>query len=165
MERAELLDGFSGNQRSIPGKHNDMVVAIAIATAGDRFARHHQRVSGAPLFGLQHEVHARARNRLTHALRLVADDHENVLGGHDLFRGRNHVRQDRLPANFMQNFGVFRFQPRALARRHNRDSDPWALRRRIRLVVRFCHAQSIYRERHCREPDCRANASIARTLV
>jgi hypothetical protein len=43
--------------------------------------------------------------------------------GNDLLRGSNHVRQDRLAADFMQNLGMFRLEARALARRHDRDSD------------------------------------------
>ena len=83
--------------------------------------------------------------------------------GHDLFRRGNHMRQDRLAADFMQNLGMFRFEPRAFARRHNRDGDARRLRigsERFRLGLRFCrfcHAQPIYREVSRRDAACRVS--------
>ena len=44
---------------------------------------------GATLLGLQHELDARAGNRLTHTLRLMADDHVDVFCGNDFLRGGN----------------------------------------------------------------------------
>src|SRR4029077_13580156 len=117
MKVAELPDGFGSNQRSVAGEHDDLVIFIA----RERFARHHERVPGAALSGLQHEVHARPGNRLSHALRLVADDHEDVLRGHDFLRGDYDMRQDRLAADVMQNTRMFRLESRTLARRHDRD--------------------------------------------
>ena len=124
VELAELLDGFGGNQRSVSGKHDNLVKAIA----RERFPRRHERVSRASLLGLQYKVHARAGHRLAHALRFMADDYEDILRGHDLCGRGNHMCQDRFASNFMQHLGMFRLQPRAFARRHNRDGDTRGLR-------------------------------------
>jgi hypothetical protein len=53
----------------------------------------------------------------------MTDDGEYVLRRND-FRGRgNYMRQQRFSANLVQNFGVFGFQARPFARRHNNDGD------------------------------------------
>ena len=80
-------------------------------------------MSRAALFGLQHEIHACAGNRFAHTLRLMSDDHEDVFRGHDLLRRGNHMRQNRLATDFMQNFRMLRFEPRAFSGGHDCDGD------------------------------------------
>src|SRR5208283_4438854 len=154
---AEFPNRLGGNQWSVSGKYDNLV----IFTTRECFACHYERVSGATLLGLEHEVHAGAGNRRTHALRLMADDHEYVARGRDLCSRGDHIRQDRLAADLMQNLGMFRFESRALARRHNRDGDTRALwtccGRRPLDFWRFCHAQTIYRENQLRIA-CRTGA-------
>src|ERR1035438_577959 len=117
MERAEIFDSFGGDERRVSGENDYLVISR------QRFTRDHERVSSAPLVGLQHELHARARDSLAHALGFMADDYEDVVRRDDLGRHSNDMSQNRLATNFMEHLGMLRFKPGALARRHDRDRD------------------------------------------
>jgi hypothetical protein len=62
-------------------------------------------------------------NGLANAIRFVTDDGEYISRRND-FRGcRYYVCQERFSADLVQDFGVFRFQARPFAGRHNYNSD------------------------------------------
>lgn len=99
MKIAQLANGFRSDERSISGEHDDLVVVR------QRFARAHERVSGAALWILHYELDAGVLDRLADALGFVTDDCVDVGGGNDLLRGSDHVRQQRLASDLMQDFG------------------------------------------------------------
>ena len=115
---SQLANGFRSDQRRVAREHNHRVVVC------QRWARAQERVTGAALRLLQHELDAGVLNRLADALSLVADDSEDVCRGDDLLRRCDHVRQQRLASDLVKDFGMLRFQPRALASGHDRDGGP-----------------------------------------
>ena len=115
MKVAQLADGVRGDERSVAGEHDDVVVS------GEGLAGAHERVTGAALRFLNHELNASTLNRLADARGLVTDNGVNVFRRDDLLGGGDYMRQQRLAADFVQDFGQFRLQPRALARGHDRD--------------------------------------------
>jgi hypothetical protein len=58
------------------------------------------------LLSLQHEVYACGGDGCPHALCFMSDDYKDVLRGHDFLRGGNHVGEDRLAPDFVQDFGM-----------------------------------------------------------
>ena len=115
MECTEFLNRLRHNQWSIARKHNHLVVASERVLSG------HQRMAGAALLGLQDKLHARRRHRRAHLIGFMTDDDKHVLRRHDLDRGRNHMRQNRFSADFMENLGMPRLESRPLARGHDRN--------------------------------------------
>jgi hypothetical protein len=115
MKVAKLLYGLSTDQRSVPGEHDDLI----IGTQG--FFRDHESMAGATLFFLQDEVDSGVRNSLPHQIRFVTDDGVYIRRLNNLCGRSDHVRQQRFSAHLMQNFGMFGFKARPLARSHNGD--------------------------------------------
>ena len=76
-------------------------------------------MAGAALVNLVYELHAGESERRAHALSLVTDDHVDVLWRDHLAGRCDHMFQQRLAANLMQNLGPLRLQPRSLARGQN----------------------------------------------
>ena len=95
MKIPQVSNRLRSNQRRVARKHNDVVVSR------QRLACHHKRMAGAPLLGLQDEVHTRVLRRGLYALGFVADDRVNILRGHDTHCGPNDMLQQRLAADFM----------------------------------------------------------------
>jgi hypothetical protein len=85
---------------------------------------------------LQHKVDPSVNNCLAHSIRLVSDDGVNILRRHDIARGSDYMCQQRLSSDLVQNLGMFRFQARPFARRHNRDGDA---RNGMRIAPGFRH--------------------------
>ena len=71
------------------------------------------------LWSLQHEIDSSMGNGLAHTLGFVADDGVDMLGRNHFGRGSANVRKQRLAANFVQDFRMLRFQPRAFAGSHD----------------------------------------------
>src|ERR1700733_3376287 len=80
-------------------------------------------MAGAALLFLQDEVDSRCGDSLANAVGFMTDDGIYIRRRNHLRSRRDYVRQQRLPPHLMQDFGVFGFQARPLARRHNRDGD------------------------------------------
>ena len=110
---------------SVAVKHNHLVVGR------QGIARNHQGVAGAFLRFLLDKFHAGVSDGLAHSVGLMTDDGVDIVRRDDLGRGGNHMRQQRLAADFVEHLGMFRFQPRALARSHDGDGEP----RRLRIVA------------------------------
>ena len=117
-------DGLGAEQGNVAGEHQHVVIP------GQRLASRHDRVPGAELFRLHHELHAGARHGFAHAFRLVPDDDENILRRQHCLGRFHHVVQQRPSADLVQDLGMPGFQPRALARRHDGDGE-------ARLGLRF----------------------------
>ncbi len=83
----------------------------------------HDGVTRAALLRLQDKLHAKLFYGSTHVIRLMADDHVNVTGRHDLPRCLDHMSQQWLAANLMQHFGAAGLKTRAFAGRHNDDGE------------------------------------------
>ena len=115
MEIAQTSNGLRSDQRHVAGEHKNILVRSHL------FASAHNGVSGAALFSLQDKLHAHGRNGSTHIFRLMADDDIDVLGGNDLLRGLDYVRQQRLAAYFMQHLGAAGLEPSAFACCHDYD--------------------------------------------
>ena len=73
---------------------------------------------------LQHELHSCLLHRLANFFRFVPNDHPNVSWRNDLLSRGNHMCQQRLATDLMQDFRMFGFEPCALARRHDCNRDP-----------------------------------------
>jgi hypothetical protein len=73
----------------------------------------------AALFRLLDEPNSRGRNGCPHLIRLVTDHGVDVAWWHNLAGGGNHVTQQRLAANLVQDLGPVRFEPRPFTGRHN----------------------------------------------
>src|SRR5580693_7098436 len=114
---AKLLDSLGTDQGSVPGKYDDLVVS------GQSLPRDHQGMSGALLFCLQDEVDSCVGNSLPYKICFMTNDGVYVLGRNNLGCGSDYVRQQRFSADLMQNLGVFGFEARPPARRHNRDGN------------------------------------------
>ena len=124
-------DGLGAEQGNVAGEHQHVVVP------GQRLARRHDRVPGAKLFRLQHELHAGARHGFAHAFRLVPDDDENILRRQHCLGRLHHVVQQRPSADLVEDLGMSGFQPRALAGRHDGDGEArLGLRLAGRLLAR-----------------------------
>ncbi len=106
---ADARDGLRRDQRNIARQHQHML------ERRQRCARFHHGVTGAALLALQHESDAGGFQRRADLVRLMPDDGEDALRGNHLRRRRHHMRQQRLAANLVQDFGKPRLQPRALA--------------------------------------------------
>src|SRR5580692_1871406 len=95
-------------------------------------------MSGATLFFLQNEVDSRVRNRLTDAIRFVTNNGEYILRRNHFCRRRDDVRQLRFSSDLVQHLGMFGFQARPFARRHNHDADTPGAMRVVGLSL--CHS-------------------------
>ncbi len=72
---------------------------------------------------LQNEANSGVGDRLTDAIGFMTDDGVYILHRNN-FRGRSdHMRQQRLSADLVQDFRMFGFQARAFARCHNCDGN------------------------------------------
>jgi len=72
---------------------------------------------------LQNEIDPGMGNSGADASGLVADDREDIVRRDDPSGRCDDMSEKRLAANFMQDLGKLRFEPRAFACRHNGDSD------------------------------------------
>ena len=75
-----------------------------MVVSGQRFAAHHDGVAGAALFSLENEADAVVRHGGFDAIRFVAHDGVDILDGHHLPRGIDHVLKQRLAADLVQHF-------------------------------------------------------------
>ena len=95
MEVTQAGDGFRGDEWRIAGEHDHVIVT------GQSWLRHHERVAGAALLGLQHESDARFLGCGAHERGFMTDDDEHVRrGGYSGCRA-DYVRQEGLSADFM----------------------------------------------------------------
>ena len=117
MEVEQLGDGLGRDLRSVAGENDDMVVG------GECWLRDHQSVAGAALLGLQNEIDAGVGDGGADAVGLVTDDGEDIAGRNHARGGGDDVRQQRLAADFMQNFRKLRLEPRAFPGGHDGDGD------------------------------------------
>ncbi len=122
MEVAQLLDGLRSNERSVAVEHDDEIVGRE-SLAGD-----HQGVSGAALLALQHESDSGGGDGVPNAIGFVSDDGIHIAGRNDFGRGRDHVRQQRLAADFVQHLGMLGLQPRPFTRCQDGDGDAGSAR-------------------------------------
>ena len=93
-----------------PGQHQQ------VGESAYGVAQNLNRMAGAELPGLPHEPHPAIPNRPLDLVGLMADDDKNLLRRRTLQHRVKYMLQQRLPPDRMQNFGAFRFEPRALAR-------------------------------------------------
>ena len=84
------------------------------------------------------------------ALGFVTDDGEDVGGRDDARSGGDHMRQQRLAADFVQNLGKLRLKPRAFARGHDGDGDAGGIEGNLAWVAWISSFASLYLEE---EPD------------
>ena len=72
---------------------------------------------------LEYELDPGVGDRRADTVGFVADDDKHILRRNETAGRSNHVRQQRLSANFMQHFGQLRFEARTFSGSHDRDSD------------------------------------------
>src|SRR5271155_3033609 len=102
MEIQQAGYGLGRDLGSVAGENYDVVVG------GERRLRDHESVAGAALVGLQDEVDAGVLDDGADALGFVTDDGEDVAGRDNARGGSDDAGQQRLAANFMQNFSKLR---------------------------------------------------------
>ena len=110
-----MFNGLGRDQGSVAGKHDYHIVG------SQRLTRDHEGVSGTSLFALQNESDACVGHRGANSIGFMADDGIDIAGRNYLGGGCDYVRQQRLAADFVQHFGMLRFQAGPFACCHDRD--------------------------------------------
>jgi hypothetical protein len=105
------------DERGVAGEDKNVFVS------SDGFASTLDRVAGAALLSLFHKADPGRGNRSLHLLRLMAHNGKDIRWRNDLAGRGDHMAQQRLAANFMQNLGALRLQARALAGGHDDDGE------------------------------------------
>ena len=118
MVVAKLRQRGGANEGGVSGQDQDMVIAR------EGFAAHHDGVAGSALFRLENKSDSVVGHRFLHALGLVADDDVDIARGDDLQGRIQHMLQEGLAADLMQNLGKLRLQARAFSRGENGDGEP-----------------------------------------
>jgi hypothetical protein len=111
----ELPDGLRADERGVAGEHQDVLVA------GDGLSGALDGVAGAVLLFLIDEANAGGGHRRLDQLGLVADHGVDVGRGHDLAGSGNHVAQQGLAADLVQNLGPARLEAGSFAGGHDDD--------------------------------------------
>jgi hypothetical protein len=117
MEIQESRNRLRADLRSVARENDDVVVS------GKGVGGNHEGVAGATLLRLEYELDPGVGDRRADTVGFVADDDKHILRRNETAGRSNHVRQQRLSANFMQHFGQLRFEARTFSGSHDGNCD------------------------------------------
>ena len=130
MDVPDCGDGFGADEGDVAGEDEEML-GERITRDGEVGFDHLEGVAGASLLFLEDEADSGFLDSGADAVGFVADDAVDVVGWNDGFGGGDNVEEECSAADLVEDFGVFAFEPRALACGHDGDGESFGVHRDI----------------------------------